>query len=43
MARRSDHSRAELETLIVDEAHRQMEEVGFARVCARGGGQPIGE
>ena len=42
MARRSDHSRAELETLIVDEAHRQMEEVGFARICAREVGTRIG-
>ena len=35
MGRRSDHSRAELETLIVDEGHRHMEEVGFARFSAR--------
>jgi len=42
MARRSDHSRAELETLIVDEAHRQMEEVGFARFSAREVAKRIG-
>ena len=35
MGRRSDHSRAELETLIVDEGHRHMEEVGYARFSAR--------
>lgn len=35
MARRSDHSRAELEAMIVDEGHRHMEDVGFARFSAR--------
>jgi AcrR family transcriptional regulator len=42
MARRSDHSRPELEALIVAEAHRQMEEVGFARFSAREVAKRIG-
>jgi AcrR family transcriptional regulator len=42
MARRSDHSRAELEALILAEAHRQMEEVGFARFSAREVAKRIG-
>lgn len=42
MGRRSDHSRAELEALIVDEGHRQMEEVGFARFSAREVAKRIG-
>ncbi len=35
MGRRSDHSRAELEALILDAGHRLMAEVGFARFSAR--------
>jgi AcrR family transcriptional regulator len=35
MGRRSDHSRAELEQLILQEGHRQMAEAGFARFSAR--------
>lgn len=42
MARRSDHSRAELEDLIVSEGHRQMEAVGFARFSAREVAKQIG-
>jgi AcrR family transcriptional regulator len=42
MARRSDHSRAELEELIVTEGHRQMEAVGFARFSAREVAKGIG-
>jgi len=42
MARRSDHTRAELETLIVGEAHRQMEAVGFAHFSAREVAKRIG-
>lgn len=35
MGRRSDHSRAELERMIILEGHRQMAETGFARFSAR--------
>jgi AcrR family transcriptional regulator len=35
MARRSDHTRPELEALILVEGHRLLEEVGFARFSAR--------
>jgi AcrR family transcriptional regulator len=42
MGRRSDHSRAELEAMIVDEGHRQMEECGFARFSAREVAKRIG-
>ncbi|WP_157219827.1 TetR/AcrR family transcriptional regulator [Flavisphingomonas formosensis] len=42
MARRSDHSRAELEALILDEGHRQMAETGFARFSAREVAKRIG-
>ena len=35
MGRRSDHSRAELEALILDTGHALMAEVGFARFSAR--------
>src|ERR1700743_3216917 len=42
MARRSDHSRAELETLIVEEAHRQLEAIGFAHFSAREVAKRIG-
>jgi AcrR family transcriptional regulator len=35
MARRSDHSRDELQKLIIDEGHRQMAAVGFANFSAR--------
>jgi AcrR family transcriptional regulator len=42
MARRSDHTRAELETLIILEGHRHMAEVGFARFSAREVAKRIG-
>jgi AcrR family transcriptional regulator len=42
MGRRSDHSRPELEAMIVTEGHRQMEEVGFARFSARDVAKKIG-
>jgi len=42
MARRSDHSRAELAEMIVAEGHRQMEAVGFARFSAREVAKRIG-
>jgi AcrR family transcriptional regulator len=42
MGRRSDHSRAELERMIVLEGHRQMAEVGFARFSAREVAKRIG-
>ncbi|WP_156680533.1 TetR/AcrR family transcriptional regulator [Sphingomonas profundi] len=42
MGRRSDHSRADLEALIVAEAHRHMAEVGFARFSAREVAKRIG-
>ena len=42
MGRRSDHSRSELERLIVAEGHRQMAEVGFARFSAREVAKRIG-
>jgi AcrR family transcriptional regulator len=42
MGRRSDHSRAELERMIVAEGHRQMSEVGFARFSAREVAKRIG-
>lgn len=42
MARRSDHSRTELRSLILLEAHRHMEEVGFARFSAREVAKRIG-
>lgn len=42
MARRSDHSRPELSELILIEAHRQMDEVGFARFSAREVAKRIG-
>ncbi|MFV0623792.1 TetR/AcrR family transcriptional regulator [Sphingomonas sp. ac-8] len=42
MARRSDHSRADLEALIVAEAHRHMAEVGYARFSAREVAKRIG-
>ena len=42
MARRSDHSRSELEDMIVLEGHRQMDEVGFARFSAREVAKRIG-
>ena len=42
MGRRSDHSRAELESLIVTEGHRLMAEVGFARFSAREVAKRIG-
>lgn len=35
MGRRSDHSREQLERLIVDEAHRHMAEVGYSAFSAR--------
>ena len=42
MARRSDHTREELATLIVAEGHAQMEAVGFARFSAREVAKRIG-
>jgi AcrR family transcriptional regulator len=42
MGRRSDHSRAELEQLILQEGHRQMAEQGFARFSAREVAKRIG-
>lgn len=42
MGRRSDHSRAELESLIVTEGHGLMAEVGFARFSAREVAKRIG-
>lgn len=42
MGRRSDHSRAELEALILMEGHRHMAEVGFARFSAREVAKRIG-
>lgn len=35
MARRSDHNREELTTLVIDAGHALLEEVGFARFSAR--------
>ena len=42
MGRRSDHSRAELEALILDEGQQVMAEGGFARVSAREVAKRIG-
>ena len=42
MARRSDHSRAELSEIIVAEGYRHMEEVGFAHFSAREVAKRIG-
>jgi AcrR family transcriptional regulator len=42
MGRRSDHSRAELRALIIDEGHRQMAEYGFARFSARQVARAVG-
>lgn len=42
MGRRSDHSRAELEALILAEGHRQMAATGFARFSAREVAKRIG-
>ena len=42
MGRRSDHSRAELRDLIIDEGHRQMAEHGFARFSARQVARAVG-
>ena len=42
MGRRSDHSRAELEALILAEGHRLMAEVGYARFSAREVAKRIG-
>lgn len=42
MGRRSDHSRAELEALILDAGHGLMAEVGFARFSARAVAKRIG-
>jgi len=42
MARRSDHTRAELEALIIAAGHHQMAEVGFARFSAREVAKRIG-
>jgi AcrR family transcriptional regulator len=42
MGRRSDHSRAELQALIVTEGQKQMAETGFARFSAREVAKRIG-
>lgn len=42
MGRRSDHSRAELEEMILDAGQAQMAEVGFARFSARAVAKQIG-
>ena len=42
MGRRSDHSREELEKLILEEGHRHMAEAGFARFSAREVAKRIG-
>jgi AcrR family transcriptional regulator len=42
MGRRSDHSRDELRGMIVEEGHRQIAEVGFARFSAREVAKRIG-
>jgi AcrR family transcriptional regulator len=42
MGRRSDHSRAELERMIILEGHRQLAEVGFSRFSAREVAKRIG-
>jgi AcrR family transcriptional regulator len=42
MGRRSDHSRAELKELIVDEGHRQMATHGFGRFSARQVARAVG-
>lgn len=42
MGRRSDHTRAELETLFIDEGSRQLAEVGLARFSARDVAKRIG-
>ncbi len=42
MARRSDHTRTELERMIVIEGHKHMAEVGFARFSAREVAKRIG-
>jgi AcrR family transcriptional regulator len=42
MGRRSDHSRTELQAMIIDEGHRQMSEVGYAHFSAREVAKRIG-
>jgi AcrR family transcriptional regulator len=42
MGRRSDHTRAQLHDLILEEGHRQLSEVGFARFSAREVAKRIG-
>lgn len=42
MARRSDHSRIELERMIIVEGHKHMADVGFARFSAREVAKRIG-
>ena len=42
MARRSDHTRPELRSLFVDEGHRHLAEVGFAKFSAREVAKRIG-
>lgn len=42
MGRRSDHSRPELEALILEQAHAHMADVGFARFSAREVAKRIG-
>lgn len=42
MGRRSDHTRAELETLFIDEGSRQLADVGLARFSARDVAKRVG-
>jgi AcrR family transcriptional regulator len=42
MGRRSDHSRAELRELIIDDGHRQMAQHGFSRFSARQVARAVG-
>lgn len=42
MGRRSDHSRVQLRDLIIEEGHRQLSQVGFARFSAREVAKGIG-
>lgn len=42
MGRRSDHSRKELETMLIVEGHKHMADVGFARFSAREVAKRIG-
>jgi AcrR family transcriptional regulator len=42
MGRRSDHTRAELEMMLIDEGHRQLEAVGLAKFSARDVAKQVG-